>query len=198
MALEIKAFTRLVEELMVLPGIGRKSAQRIAFFLIKQPEKTVQRLSGAIGQIKEKIIPCRRCNNYSEDGLCSICGNPDRRPELCIVEEVGDLMAIERMGEFKGKYHVLNGVISPLDGIGPEDLAIGSLINRIETEAVQEVVLATNFTVEGEATAMYLARLLKPKGVKVYRLAHGLPVGGSLEYADEATMSRALEGKLEI
>jgi recombination protein RecR len=198
LALTLKAFDVLISELMILPGIGRKSAQRMAFFLLKQPTQTVNRLAGALSQLKEKIVPCRTCFNLSEGGLCPICQNPQRTHEVCVVEDVADVMAIEKTGEYTGRYHVLGGAISPLDGIGPEELTITALIERIQGESITEIILATNFTLEGEATSMYLARLLRDVPVKVYRIAHGLPVGGSLEYADEATMTKALEGKREV
>ncbi len=196
--MSIKAFDNLVRELSSLPGIGKKSATRIAFHLLKQPDSSLNRLGEVISGIKQKIIPCRRCFNFSETGICDICMDPDRGSEICVVQDVSDLLAIERTQEYSGRYHVLNGAISPLDGIGPGNLTIGHLIKRVESEQVSEVILATNFTVEGEATAMYIAGLLKPKGVKLYRIAYGLPVGGSLEYADEATMTKALEGKREL
>jgi recombination protein RecR len=196
--LEIKALRDLTEELGKLPGIGRKSAQRIAFYLLKQPKTRAEKLAGAIVQLKEKIMPCRECFNISEDGLCAICKDPQREKLLCVVEDIGDLLAIERTGEFHGIYHVLTGVISPLDGIGPENLKIRELLHRVEELRIEQVILATNLTVEGEATAMYISRLLKPKGAKVYRIAHGLPVGGSLEHTDEATMVKAFEGRKEM
>jgi len=199
LVLMLKAFDALVRELTVMPGIGPKSARRIAFFLLKQSQSTLTRMGETISQIKTKIMPCRRCFNLSDDGLCSICKDPRRQSELCVVEEVSDLMAIERTGEYSGRYHVLNGVLSPLDGIGPDDLKISELIDRVERENINQVILATNFTVEGEATAMYLSKLLSSqKNVKIFRIAYGLPVGGSLEYADEATMMKALEGKREF
>lgn len=194
----LKAFDMLISELMMLPGIGRKSAQRIAFFLLKQPDGVLKKMAAVLSQVKDKIKPCERCFNLSEDGLCAVCRDERRTAEICVVQDVADLMAIEKTGEYSGKYHVLNGAISPMDGIGPENLTIGKLLERLDAEAVSEVILATNFTVEGEATAMYISRLLKNRRIKTYRIAHGLPVGGSLEYADEATMMKALEGKREI
>ncbi len=198
MAQELKALNDLLTELEKLPAIGRKSAQRIAFHLLKQPRKTVERLAFTLTQFKEKIVPCPRCFNLSEGEICHVCADENREPIICVVEEAGDVMAIERTGDYRGVYHVLNGVISPLDGIGPGDLKIKELLARVETACIRQVIIATNFTVEGEATAMYLARLLKPRDVKVYRLAHGLPVGSSLEHTDEATMAKALEGKKEM
>jgi len=195
---ELRALQELISELEKLPSIGRKSAQRIAFHLLKQPVKDVERLAHSIRQLKEKIVSCPNCFYISEQGLCEICNDSDREHVICVVQEIGDVMAIERVGEFKGKYHVLNGVISPLDGIGPEDLKIKELIARIDNESIKELIIATNFTVEGEATAMYLTRLLKPRKVKLFRLAYGLPVGSNLEHADEATMLKALEGKREL
>ncbi len=198
MAREIKALRDLLTELEKLPAIGRKSAQRIAFHLLKQPHQKVIRLAETLVAVTEKIVPCQTCFNLSETGMCSVCSDPDRESIICVVEDIGDIMAIERTDEFRGRYHVLGGVISPLDGIGPENLHIRELIGRVDSEGIRELIIATNFTIEGEATAMYLARLLKQSDVKVFRLAYGLPVGSSLEYADEATMAKALEGRKEI
>ena len=186
----------LIDELGRLPGIGPKSAQRIAFHLLKLPVDDADRLSRAISEAKAKVRFCTRCFNVCEGELCAICLD-DRRDAslLCVVEEARDIVAIEKTGEFRGRYHVLLGAISPIDGIGPEQLKIRELLIRLEPEAVQEVILCTNPNIEGEATALYLARLLKPLGVAVTRLASGLPVGGDLEYADELTLGRALEGR---
>ncbi len=196
--LKINAFERLVEELRKLPGIGRKSAHRIVFHLLNQSGDRVLKLSDALVNLKKNIVFCSRCFNLSEDRLCWVCDDPDRSAAVCVVETVQDLIAIERTGDFSGRYHVLGGVISPLEGIGPEELRIRELLARFENETIEEVILATNFTVEGEATAMYIAKLLKKNAVRVFRIAYGLPVGGSLEYADEATMSKALEGRREM
>ncbi len=189
----------LIDELGRLPGIGPKSAQRIAFHLLKLPADDVQRLSDAIRIAKEKVRFCERCFNIAEQTLCPICLD-DRRDTniICVVEESRDIVAVEKTGEFRGRYHVLLGVMSPLEGIGPEQLKIRELIDRLVPEAVEEVIVCTNPNTEGEVTAMYLARLLKPLGIKVTRIASGLPVGGDLEYADELTLGRALEGRREF
>ena len=173
---------RLIEALQKLPGVGPKSAQRMTFFLLKRPADEVGELSAALTALKTRIVHCSRCFNVTEEDPCRICGDPARDARsLCVVEEPNDLLAVERTGEFKGRYHVLMGALSPLDG-----------------EAVDEVILATNPSVEGEATAIYLAKLLKPLGLRVTRIARGLPVGGDLEYADEVTLSKALEGRKEM
>jgi recombination protein RecR len=189
----------LIDELGRLPGVGPKSAQRIAFHLLKLPVDEANRLSRAITEAKAKVRFCDRCWNVAEDALCTICAD-DRRDGkvLCVVEEARDIVAIERTGEFKGRYHVLLGAISHIDGIGPEHLKVRELLARMGAEDIDEVILCTNPNIEGEATAMYLARLLRPLGVKVTRLASGLPVGGDLEYADELTLGRALEGRREL
>ena len=188
----------LIDELGRLPGIGPKSAQRIAFHLLKLPAEDVARLT-AISEAKERVTFCARCFNVSEGPECGICADPRRETTtLCVVEEPRDIVAVEKTGEFRGRYHVLQGAISPIEGIGPEQLRIKELLTRLEPEAVTEVILATNPNIEGEATAMYLARLLKPLGFKVTRIASGLPVGGDLEYADEVTLGRALEGRRDV
>jgi recombination protein RecR len=189
---------RLIEELVRLPGIGPKTAQRLAFFLINQTPAQVQSLSEAIIQAKQRIIYCSQCFHLTEDDPCAICSDSKRNKNfICVVEEPRDVVAMERTKSFDGVYHVLHGAISPLEGIGPNDLKVKELVARIAPE-VEEVVLATDPDVEGEATAMYLARLLKPIGVKVTRMAHGMPVGGDLEYVDEVTLSKALEGRREL
>jgi recombination protein RecR len=186
----------LIDELGRLPGIGPKSAQRIAFHLLKMPADDANRLALAITEAKAKVRFCARCFNVADDELCPICADPRRDAGvLCVVEESRDIVAIERTGEFKGRYHVLLGAISPLEGIGPEQLKIRELIARLEPEGVHEVIVCTNPNTEGEVTAMYLARTLKPLGLTVTRIASGLPVGGDLEYADELTLGRALEGR---
>jgi recombination protein RecR len=189
----------LIDELGRLPGVGPKSAQRIAFHLLKLPAEDVHRLAQAITVAKEKVGFCTRCFNVSEGELCGICLD-DRRDStiVCVVEEPRDVVAVEKTREFRGRYHVLLGAISPIEGIGPEQLKVKELLVRIEPEGIQEVILCTNPTIEGEATAMYLARLLKPIGVRTTRIASGLPVGGDLEYADELTLGRALEGRREL
>jgi recombination protein RecR len=189
----------LVDELGRLPGVGPKSAQRIAFFLLKAAPEDANRLARAIVEAKEKVSWCRRCFNIAEGDLCVYCRD-DRRDSalLCVVEEPRDIVAVERTQEFRGRYHVLQGAISPIDGIGPDQLRVKELLDRVRDESVTEVILATNPNIEGEATAMYLARLLKPLGLRVTRIASGLPVGGDLEYADEVTLGRALEGRREV
>jgi recombination protein RecR len=186
----------LIDELGRLPGIGPKSAQRIAFHLLKLPSEQANRLATAIVEAKARVAFCSRCWNIAEGELCGICLDPQRDSSIvCVVEEARDVVAIERTGEFKGRYHVLLGAVSPIDGIGPDQLKIRELLLRIQPEGIEELVLATNPNHEGEVTAMYLAKLLKPLELKVTRLASGLPVGGDLEYADEITLGRALEGR---
>ena len=189
----------LIDELGRLPGVGPKSAQRIAFHLLKVDRPDALRLAQAITEVKERVSFCQRCFNVSESDECGLCRDPGRDPRvLCVVEEPRDLVAVERTSEFKGRYHVLQGAISPIEGIGPEALKIRELLARLEPEGVEEVILCTNPNIEGEATAMYLARLLKPLGLSVTRIASGLPVGGDLEYADELTLGRALEGRRDV
>jgi recombination protein RecR len=189
----------LIDELGRLPGVGPKSAQRIAFHLLKVEPADAERLARAIHEVKAKVHFCKVCFNVAEGELCRICRDPRRDPSLvCVVEEPRDLVAIERTQEFKGRYHVLGGAISPIEGIGPDDLRIRELLRRLESEGVSEVILATNPNIEGEATAMYLARLLTPLGVRVTRIASGLPVGGDLEYADEITLGRAFAGRRDM
>ncbi|MBC7229831.1 MAG: recombination protein RecR [Actinobacteria bacterium] len=190
---------RLVEELSKLPGIGQKTAQRLTFHLLKVPPEEARALAEAIVEAREKVTFCSRCFNFAQGELCEFCANPRRDPSLvCVVERPQDIVAVERTGEFRGLYHVLGGAISPIDGIGPEDLKVRELLERVRRDGVSEVIMATNPRVEGEATASYLAGLLKPLGVKVTRIASGLPVGGDLEYADEITLGRALKGRLEL
>ena len=189
----------LIDELSRLPGIGPKSAQRLAFWLVKAPPDDAKRLSETIVRAKERISFCVECGNVDEGERCRICRDGGRdRQVLCVVEEPKDVASIERAGVIKGRYHVLGGAISPLDGIGPEDLRVQELLERVERDSVTEVILATNPNLEGNATAMYVAAMLKPAGVKVTRLASGLPVGGDLEYADEVTLSQALEGRRDM
>jgi len=190
---------RLIEALQRLPGIGPKTAQRLAFFLLKRPSDEVTALAESITQLKARIVNCRVCFNVTEDDPCRICSDPARNTRaLCVVEEPNDLLAIERTGEFRGRYHVLLGALSPLDGIGPEDLKVRELLSRLEQEPVDEIILATNPSVEGEATAIFLGKLLKPFTTRITRIARGLPVGGDLEYADEVTLSKAFEGRKEM
>ncbi|WP_040493856.1 recombination mediator RecR [Ilumatobacter nonamiensis] len=189
----------LIDELGRLPGVGPKSAQRIAFHLLKIPADDVNRLAEAIIDAKKRVRFCERCFNVADSTLCPICNDDARDSSLvCVVEESRDIVALEKTGEFRGRYHVLLGAMSPLEGIGPEDLKIRELVARIEPEGIEEVILCTNPNTEGEVTAMYLARLLKPIGLKVTRIASGLPVGGDLEYADELTLGRALEGRRSV
>jgi recombination protein RecR len=189
----------LVDELGRLPGVGPKSAQRIAFHLLEVPSEEALRLAGAIAQVKDRIQLCERCFNVSEGPLCVICRD-DRRDQglLCVVEDPRDIVAVERTREFHGVYHVLGGAMNPIEGIGPEQLRVRDLLKRLEDRAITEIILCTNPNLEGEATAMYLARLLSPLGIKVTRIASGLPVGGDLEYADELTLGRALVGRREV
>ncbi len=186
----------LIDELGRLPGVGPKSAQRIAFHLLSAEPAEVRKLVHAISEVKEKIRFCEVCANVTEDALCRICRDPRRDPSvICVVEEAKDVVAIERTREFRGRYHVLGGAISPIEGIGPDDLRVRELMARLADGAVTEIILATDPNLEGEATATYLARLIKPLGLKVTRPASGLPVGGDLEYADEVTLGRAFEGR---
>ena len=189
----------LIDELGRMPGVGPKSAQRIAFHLLKLSKDDALRLAKAITEVKDKVAFCEQCWNVSEGPLCGICADDRRDPHLlCVVEEPRDIVAVEKTHEFKGRYHVLQGAISPIEGIGPDQLKVKELLARLEPEGVTEVILCTNPNIEGEATAMYLARLLKPLGITVTRIASGLPVGGDLEYADELTLGRALEGRREV
>jgi recombination protein RecR len=190
---------QLIDELSRLPGVGPKSAQRLAFYIVKAPADDAKRLAEALLDAKEKIFFCRECGNVAEGELCRICRDPGRDATvICVVEEPKDVAMVEKAGVIKGRYHVLGGAISPLDGIGPDDLRVQQLLDRVERNGVKEVILATNPNLEGNATAMYVAALLKPLGVSVTRLASGLPVGGDLEYADEVTLSQALEGRREM
>jgi recombination protein RecR len=186
----------LIDELGQLPGIGPKSAQRIAFHLLAADPVDVRRLASALIEVKDKVRFCRVCGNVTQDELCRICAD-DRRDNavICVVEEPKDVVAVERTREFRGKYHVLGGAISPIDGVGPDDLRVRELLHRLADDTVQEVILATDPNLEGEATATYLSRLIQPMGVRVSRLASGLPVGGDLEYADEVTLGRAFSGR---
>ncbi len=190
---------RLINEFSKLPGIGRKTAQRLAFHVINMDLKDVTGLSKALVDVKNEIKYCSICCNISDTEVCPICANSHRDPStICVVEDPRDVAAMERTKDYSGRYHVLNGVISPMDGIGPDMLNIKELISRLGDGSVKEIIMATNPTIEGEATAMYISRLVKPMGIKVTRIAHGLPVGGDLEYADDVTISKALEGRREI
>jgi len=190
---------RLVEQLQKLPGIGAKGAQRLAFHILKNPRDDAERLCDAIRDVKERVTYCTVCNNITEQDPCGFCTSPSRdRRVICVVEEPQNVSVVEKTREFRGLYHVIMGALSPLQGVGPDDLKIKSLLARVGDGTVEEVILATNPTVEGEATALYLARLLKPLGIRVTRIAMGIPVGSDLEYADEVTMSRAMEGRREV
>lgn len=190
---------RLIEEFEKLPGIGHKTAQRLAFYVLNSPKEKAEKLANAIIDAKAKIKYCRVCGNLTDLDLCAVCNSQKRDDSLiCVVEDPRDVVAMERIKEFKGLYHVLHGVISPMDGVGPEDIRIKELLERIQDGSVKEVIVATNPNIEGEATAMYISKLLKPLGIKITRIAHGIPVGGDLEYADEVTLSKALEGRREI
>ena len=190
---------KLMEHFAALPGIGRKSAQRLAFFVLDMPQEQAEDFAGAILEAKKTIHNCKVCQNLTDKEICDICASPERDDgTICVVESPRDVIAFERLQEYKGKYHVLHGLISPLDGIGPDQIRIKELLIRLRDVDVKEIILATNPTIEGEATAMYIAKLLKPLGVKVSRLAYGIPVGGNLEYADEVTLWRAMEGRSEL
>lgn len=199
MANEVASLARLIDKLEWLPGIGHKSAQRIAYFLLGQPEETVAAFSEAVLDARRRIHECCVCHNLTDSDRCEVCRATGRDEGLiCVVEDPRDVAAIERTREYTGLYHVLHGNLSPMDGIGPEQLRMKELLKRVADTDVREVIMATNPTVEGEATAMYLSKLLKPFGLKITRLAYGIPVGGDLEYADEVTLRRSLEGRQEL
>ena len=194
-----KPLNNLINELSKLPGIGGKSAQRLAFHILSLDEGEVNKLANSITDAKNQMKFCSVCGTLTDEDPCSICSDTTRdHSVICVVESPRDVYAMERIREFNGVYHVLNGAISPMDGIGPEDINLKSLIVRLQNEDVKEIILATNPNIEGEATAMYIAKLVKPAGIKVSRIAHGIPVGGDLEYADEITLSKALEGRREL
>lgn len=189
----------LIDQLSKLPGIGRKTAQRLAFFILEMENLEAQKISEAILEAKEKIKLCSVCQNLTDIDPCILCQNANRdKSIICVVEGAKDILAMEKSREYKGEYHVLHGVISPMDNIGPNDIKVKELLNRLADGKVKEVILATNPTVEGEATALYISRLIKPLGVKVSRIAHGIPVGGDLEYFDEVTLSKAMENRREL
>lgn len=200
MAYYAAPLSKLIEQFERLPGIGRKTAQRLAFFVLSQSDAQAKEFASAIVDAKKSMHTCRVCQNLTDGEICDICRNPSRdHSVICVVENPRDVVAFERTQEYNGVYHVLHGVISPMDGIGPDALKIKELLSRIGGEPpVSEIIMATNPDVEGEATAMYISRLLKPMGVRVTRIAYGIPVGGDLEYADEVTLSRALDGRCEI
>lgn len=190
---------RLINELSKLPGIGGKTAQRLAFHILSLEDREAQALADAIVSAKESMRYCSVCGNLTDNDPCSICTDKSRRQNIiCVVESPRDVLAMERIKEFDGLYHVLHGVISPMDGIGPEDINLKQLIVRLRENPIDEIILATNPNIEGEATAMYIARLVKPSGIKVTRIAHGIPVGGDLEYTDEITLLKAVEGRTEL
>lgn len=190
---------RLINEFSKLPGIGKKTAERLAYYIIEVEKEEALKLSEAIEETKEKIKFCSKCFNLSEDDLCEICSDLKRDSKIvCVVERPKDIISIERTKEFEGVFHVLHGHISPMDGIGPDDIKLKELVKRVRDEKIHEVIVATNPNVEGEATSMYISKLLKFSDVKVTRLAHGIPIGGNLEYADEMTLSKAFEGRIEI
>ncbi len=191
--------TRLVEQFQKLPGIGAKSAQRLAFHILRTPREDTERLSQALRDVKERVTYCSTCNNITDVDPCPFCTSPSRNQRvICVVEEPQNVSVVERTGGFNGVYHVLMGVLSPLQGVGPDDIKIKGLLSRVGVANVDEVIVATNPTVEGETTALYLARLLKPLGVRVTRIAMGIPVGSDLEYTDEVTMTRAMDGRREF
>jgi recombination protein RecR len=193
------AVTVLIEKLKRMPGIGQKTAERLSFFLMRGSSEQANKLADAIRNVKEKIILCSKCHGITEINPCDICRDPKRDPSfVCVVEEPHDVYVMENMGYFKGVYHVLMGVISPLDGIGPSDLTIETLKERVFKDGIEEVVLATNPDMEGESTAVYIAKILKPANIKITRIARGLPVGGDIEYADEVTLMKSLEGRTEM
>ena len=199
MAYNITSLTELVKQFEKLPGIGKKSAQRLAFHILAQPPEQAKKFADALVNAREKIHFCSCCQSLTDTDICSVCSDETRdRSTICVVENPRDVLSFEKTREYKGLYHVLHGAFSPLDGIGPEQLKIKELMARLSDANVKEVIMATNLTVEGEATASYISRLAKPLGIKVTRLAYGIPVGGDLEYADEKTLTRALEGRNEI
>lgn len=194
-----KPLARLINEMSKLPGIGSKTAQRLSFYILSLEDKEAEQLANAILTAKKEMKYCSVCGNLTDEDPCAICSDPSRNSEtICVVESPKDVMAMERIREYNGLYHVLHGVISPMEGIGPEDINLMSLLKRLQTTDVKELIIATNPNIEGEATAMYIARLIKPSGIKVSRIAHGIPVGGDLEYADEVTLLKAMEGRREL
>ena len=189
----------LVDQFARLPGIGKKTAQRLSFFVLGLPEGEAEKFADAIVEAHKKIHSCKICQNLTDGEICSVCASGTRdRETICVVEDPRDVMAFERTGDYNGLYHVLHGLISPMDGVGPDGIRIKELLARLNNDEVKEVIMATNPTVEGEATAMYISKLLKPLGIKISRLAYGIPVGGDLQYADEVTLSRALKGRNQI
>ena len=194
-----KPLNRLINELSKLPGIGSKTAQRLAFHILSMEDRDAQALAEAISQTKQSMKYCSICGNLTDEDPCAICSDDTRdKSMICVVESPRDVIAMEKIKEYRGYYHVLHGAISPMDGIGPADINLQSLVTRLQDTDVKELIIATNPTIEGEATAMYIARLIKPSGIKVSRIAHGIPVGGDLEYADEVTLLKAVEGRREL
>ena len=199
MSYVIESLSLLTEQLAKLPGIGGKTAQRLAFHILSMEEKEARALADSIIEAKQKMTYCSVCGNLTDTDPCVICSDPSRdRSVICVVETPKDVVAMEKIKEYNGLYHVLHGAISPMEGIGPEDINLKQLIVRLQNEDVRELILATNPNIEGEATAMYIARLIKPSGIRVSRIAHGIPVGGDLEYADEVTLLKAMEGRREL
>lgn len=199
MGYKVAPLARLIEQFERFPGIGKKNAQRMAFYVLNLPDKDADDLANTIAEAHSKIHHCRVCGDLTDEELCPICKAPNRDTgTVCVVEDPADVLAFERSGEYRGLYHVLHGVISPINGVGPESLNIKSLLARLNNDDVKEVIMATNPTVEGEATAMYLSKLIKPLGVRVSRLAYGIPVGADLEYADEVTLKRAIDGRQQF
>ncbi len=195
----IPSFARLVAELAKFPGIGKKTATRLAFYLLRCPDEAAAALAEAVLDLKAKIKFCSVCHHVTEVDPCCLCSDPGRDDRIiCVIEEPQDLMSIERSRSYRGRYHVLHGALSPLDGVGPDELHIDDLLQRLRTGQVEEVLIATNFTVEGDATALYLGRLIQPLGIRVTRPAHGIPMGSDLEYVDEATVSRAVQGRQDL
>ncbi|UCB53649.1 MAG: recombination protein RecR [Candidatus Zixiibacteriota bacterium] len=195
----VDSIEKLIEEFSRFPGIGKKTAQRMAFFVLKQRDEESEALAQAILEVKSKVRYCSVCFNITEDDPCAICKDVKKdRSTICVVEEVNDVVALEKTNQYRGLYHVLGGVLSPLDGMGPEDLKVKELLSRLKDKQINEVILATNPSAEGEATAIYLSKLIKPLSVKVTRIARGLPAGGDLEYADQTTLANALEGRVEF
>lgn len=196
---QVEAIARMTEELSHLPGIGKKSAQRLAYHIVQMPLEDVRSLANALWQGRKNIRYCETCGNYAEAEQCFVCADPRRdASQIMVVRDPRDVAAMERMHDYHGLYHVLHGTLSPMDGVGPDDIRIAELLNRVAAGGVEEVILATNPDIEGEATATYLARQLKPFGIRVTRIAHGVPVGSDLEYADEVTLSKAIEGRREM
>ena len=194
-----KTISQLISELSKFPGIGRKTAERLAYYIIREKKEDAKRLADAILEVKEKIGFCKICFNYAEGEICDICSDPSRdKKTICVVEEPRDIWALENAGSYKGLYHVLLGVISPLDGVGPDDLKIRELLKRLKSGEVEEVIIATSPTVEGDATALYLSKIIKPLGIKVTRIASGLPAGGEIEYADSMTLTKAIQDRRPI